>query len=527
MSSSRPPTPYPVFRKSKTKPKEKEEDKNDVVEYAKDMLQKSMLTGVPQIVTAPTLTSKIFKTFVVLGSFTGFLYQTSAFLVMYFSYPTLVDVQVTTPAFVDVPAFTICNRNGLRRREYCRMMPEKCGTSAVLDVFCARYPESCEDGLIKGSNQFPLESARTDEISASQEIVKKAGHEAYPLIYSCGFQEVNVTFDFCKNSTFKSFIFQDLYGRMKKCYILNALWSKAVLNLPQVPTRATLQLIIDFEPEEYFRLDQIVTGQLAIHSPWNILNPFSEGFTIRPNKIYVIQIKEDVKNLLPHPYQTNCTDYIEAWKIRGRNGPLSKEMCIEECLLNQTMNSCSCVMPSNLYPHNFKFCDKEADACTDKVNYTHCFVKCSAACHDRNFVYTLKEEEVMPDSMEGYSLKRNWNRTAMLLILFKRTQVNVYRYRAKYESIELFSLLGGFVGIWLGVSLIALLDFLESMVAFIVYLIERIKKSPRIASIRSAIGSRRQSRSNSMQSEISIPWARSDSNNHLRVDLRRGSNGHY
>ncbi|CAL1291835.1 unnamed protein product [Larinioides sclopetarius] len=131
------------------------------------------------------------------------------------------------------------------------------------------------------------------------------------------------------------------------------------------------------------------------------------------------------------------------------------------------------------------------------------------------------------DSMEGYSLKRNWNRTAMLLILFKRTQVNVYRYRAKYESIELFSLLGGFVGIWLGVSLIALLDFLESMVAFIVYLIERIKKSPRIASIRSAIGSRRQSRSNSMQSEISIPWARSDSNNHLRVDLRRGSNGHY
>ncbi|KAF8771118.1 hypothetical protein HNY73_018572 [Argiope bruennichi] len=285
MSSSRPPTPYPVFRKTKTKPKDKEEDdKNDVVEYAKDMLQKSMLTGVPQIVTAPTLTSKIFKTFVVLGSFTG-----------------------------------------LRRQEYCRMKPDKCGTSAVLDAFCNRYPESCQDGLVQGSNQFPLGSARLDEISATQEMVEKAGHEAYPLIYSCGFQGVNVSFDFCKNSTFKSFIFQDLYGRMKKCYILNALWSKAVLNLPQVPTRATLQIIIDFEPEEYFRIDQIVTGQLAIHSPWNILNPFSEGFTIKPNKIYVIQVKEDIKNLLPYPYQTNCTDYIEAWKIRGKNGPLSKE----------------------------------------------------------------------------------------------------------------------------------------------------------------------------------------------------------
>ncbi|GFQ66030.1 hypothetical protein TNCT_666871 [Trichonephila clavata] len=168
-----------------------------------------------------------------------------------------------------------------------------------------------------------------------------------------------------------------------------------------------------------------------------------------------------------------------------------------------------------------------AEACTDKVNYTHCFVKCSPACHDRNFAYTVKEEAVMADSMEVYSEKRNWNRTAMLLFVFKRTQVNIYRYRAKYESIELFSLLGGFIGIWLGVSLIAVLDFLESLTTFTVFMIDRIKASPRLARIRSAISSRSPSRANSMQSETSIPWARSDSNNHLRVDLRRGSNGHY
>ncbi|GFT45584.1 uncharacterized protein NPIL_65361 [Nephila pilipes] len=528
MSSSRPPTPYPIFRKSKIAPKEeKKEEKNDVVEYCKEMLQKSMLTGVPQIVTAPTTRSKVFKTFVVIGSFTGFLYQVSAFLVMYFSYPTLVDVQVTTPPFVDVPAVTVCNRNGLRRKEYCRMKPENCEEAVVLDAFCGRYPESCKDGLVKGSNLFPKMSSRSEEISATQEVIAEAGHDSYPLVFSCGFSEVNVTFDFCKNTTFKTFIFQDLYGRMKKCYIMNALWSTAILNLPQVPTRAVLQLVIDFEPEEYFRIDQIVTGQLAIHSPWNILNPFIEGFTIKPNKIYVVQIKEDIKNLLPYPYQTNCTDYIEAWRIRGQNGPLSKEMCIEECLLNQTMNTCQCVLPTNLYPHNFKFCGKEAEACTEKVNYTHCFVKCSPACHDRNFAFTVKEEAVMPDSMELYSLKRNWNRTAMILFIFKRTQVNIYRYRAKYESIELFSLLGGFVGIWLGVSLIAVLDFLESLATFTVFLVDRIKSSPRIARIRSAIESRSQSRANSMQSETSIPWARSDSNNHLRVDLRRGSTGHY
>ncbi|GIY79252.1 uncharacterized protein CEXT_711671 [Caerostris extrusa] len=234
-------------------PKDSEKcEKNDVVEYCKEMLQKSMLTGVPQIVTAPTLRSKIFKTFVVLGSFTGFLYQTSTFLMMYFSYPTLVDVQVTTPPFVDVPAVTICNRNGgvafykvchalfhrLKRKEYCNIRPENCGPSAFLDVFCQRYPKAAKNGLVSGSDLFPKVSAFHEEVSATQEMIKQFGHQSYPLVYSCEFGEVNVTFDFCKNSTFKSFIFQDLYGRMKKCYILNALWSTATLNLPQVPTRA-------------------------------------------------------------------------------------------------------------------------------------------------------------------------------------------------------------------------------------------------------------------------------------------------
>ncbi|KAG8173153.1 hypothetical protein JTE90_021267, partial [Oedothorax gibbosus] len=72
---SRPPTPYPVFRKKgppQQQPEAKKaEEKNEVVEYCKDMLQKSMLTGVPQIVSAPTTRSKVFKTFVVMGSFTG------------------------------------------------------------------------------------------------------------------------------------------------------------------------------------------------------------------------------------------------------------------------------------------------------------------------------------------------------------------------------------------------------------------------------------------------------------------------
>ncbi|KAG8191774.1 hypothetical protein JTE90_026809, partial [Oedothorax gibbosus] len=293
---SRPPTPYPVFRKKgppQQQPEAKKaEEKNEVVEYCKDMLQKSMLTGVPQIVSAPTTRSKVFKTFVVMGSFTGFLYQTSAFLVIYFSYPTLVDVQVTTPPFVDVPSLTICNRNGLRRRVYCNLKPENCSVIDIPLDFCEKYPETCKNGDLIGGNMFPKEEALSDEVSATQEMVEEVGHPVFPLVSSCDFTSINVTFDFCRNTTYKSFIFQDLYGRKNKCYIVNALWSKASLNLGRVPTRARLEMTVDLEPDEYFSLDRTVSGQVAIHSPWNILNPFSEGFSIQPGKMYIIKLEE-------------------------------------------------------------------------------------------------------------------------------------------------------------------------------------------------------------------------------------------
>lgn len=67
MASQRPPTPYPIFRRKSSSAAKKE----DIAHYCKEMLQKSMLTGVPQIVSAPTTRSKVFKTVVLFGSVTG------------------------------------------------------------------------------------------------------------------------------------------------------------------------------------------------------------------------------------------------------------------------------------------------------------------------------------------------------------------------------------------------------------------------------------------------------------------------
>ena len=91
-----------------------------------------------------------------------------------------------------------------------------------------------------------------------------------------------------------------------------------------------------------------------------------------------------------------------------------------------------------------------------------------------------------------------------------------------FQTIEFFSFLGGFIGIWLGVSLIAVFDFLESLSTFLVFLFDRMKNSNQVTELRSAIGSRIRSRSNSTFSTDSSPWGKPSQNpNNLMVNSVR------
>ncbi|GBN96530.1 hypothetical protein AVEN_67328-1, partial [Araneus ventricosus] len=49
-------------------------------------------------------------------------------------------------------------------------------------------------------------------------------------------------------------------------------------------------------------------------------------------------------------------------------------------------------------------------------------------------------------------------------IYLEDSEVVTFRHRPQYLYIEAFSTIGGFIGIWLGISLIQLTDFIETLV---------------------------------------------------------------
>ncbi|CAL1266585.1 unnamed protein product [Larinioides sclopetarius] len=60
-----------------------------------------------------------------------------------------------------------------------------------------------------------------------------------------------------------------------------------------------------------------------------------------------------------------------------------------------------------------------------------------------------------------------------------KTQVMTFIYSKKYQGIEVFGYIGGILGMWLGLSLIAVCDFLETCLAIIIHACKRWKVSRR------------------------------------------------
>ncbi|CAL1262362.1 unnamed protein product, partial [Larinioides sclopetarius] len=58
---------------------------------------------------------------------------------------------------------------------------------------------------------------------------------------------------------------------------------------------------------------------------------------------------------------------------------------------------------------------------------------------------------------------------------FDKFDITTYSYTPKFELIETFCYLGGYVGIWLGISLVAIFDFVESIIIILKHPYRRMR----------------------------------------------------
>ncbi|PRD23556.1 UNVERIFIED_CONTAM: Amiloride-sensitive sodium channel subunit alpha [Trichonephila clavipes] len=261
------------------------------------------------------------------------------------------------------------------------------------------------------------------------------------------------------------------------CLMFNSIWNLPNAEVEEIPSTTVINLLLLTNKTDYFPFidDHFVAMYIDFHTPTALANPFLNGFVMYPGMRYKFYIKERVLKLLPAPYSTNCTDYLTEWKKKGNRGPVSQGECIEYCKLELIRKERKCVDFFNYYPHNEPLCETGCEdvLCSDKdINNMSlslvkfgkiCADKCRPGC-DQNVYEVTKEEIQVPE--EDYIYVR---------LSFDKFDITTYSYSAKFELIETFCYLGGYVGIWLGISLVAIFDFVESIIIILRHPYKRIK----------------------------------------------------
>ncbi|GFS80949.1 uncharacterized protein NPIL_62571 [Nephila pilipes] len=77
---------------------------------------------------------KIARILVIVMCLGGFVYQALEFLLLYRTYPTVVDIQMTSPSYLDIPAITICNPIGASVSADCSLPKNMTPSTNVREV---------------------------------------------------------------------------------------------------------------------------------------------------------------------------------------------------------------------------------------------------------------------------------------------------------------------------------------------------------------------------------------------------------
>ncbi|XP_035230631.1 degenerin deg-1-like isoform X2 [Stegodyphus dumicola] len=227
------------------------------------------------------------------------------------------------------------------------------------------------------------------------------------------------------------------------------------------------------DPKEIFIPGDRPGMLFSVHSPFEGVNPFERGIFMKIGRIYKLYVRMEKQILLPLPYKTNCMNYTEEWLKNNRSGPRTKKMCIHKCLLEASVKCFNCSASLIFYPNNARICsyDEVHTNCSERERLFKCSSNCKDDCVKIKYYFEVQERyereyENPIETMEEAGLVK-------VEVYLDSLEIIRLQHRPQFRDVELFSYIGGFLGIWLGVSLVEVMDLLEALLRVFTYVFRK------------------------------------------------------
>ena len=178
-------------------------------------------------------------------------------------------------------------------------------------------------------------------------------------------------------------------------------------------------------------------------------------------------------NRLPPPFKDRCRQYKR---------PSTQPLCRSECEQNITMSLCSCVTRITRYNLEMPQCNatnpntrccvamskKKADEICDcplPCEETVYYIRASSSVWPSplNYEKRKKEHKMLNKTPDFLSYKDFRETNLRLRVYYDTFHYNIYEQTPLYQRFEIFSQIGGHMGLWLGFSIAVIIESLISV----------------------------------------------------------------
>ncbi|GFR01610.1 uncharacterized protein TNCT_334121 [Trichonephila clavata] len=238
-----------------------------------------------------------------------------------------------------------------------------------------------------------------------------------------------------------------------------------------------LSLLIDVESNELLEKKRRPGIIVTVHDDSSAPDIHTDGHLLDPGRSYTFTIQKTSIQLLPLPYKTNCTDYYSLpWQKNSKRRHTSR-LCTVGCSQYYQQKKCKFITKNlSLFfeelpfdPKQVSEKDKQCAAAEELRTQDYCRSICGLPCRDTIFGVTVGSTSLTEQEIYDHHIHSRINRTwedkmqnlALLKIYFSTLEHTIYKHMPKYDTMELFSYLGGYSGVWLGFSLLTVYELVE------------------------------------------------------------------
>ncbi|GIY16693.1 acid-sensing ion channel 1C [Caerostris darwini] len=338
-------------------------------------------------------------------------------MVVYFTYPVVVNLQVEQEKRMEFPAVTVCNLNRMKLKyEMCLLENPKSRDCVVLTqpnsgslvLSERRNYLSCTSQLNGTKMKEAVTRVSFLEKYSQLRVEKKKrfGHFKRELVEHCSFNgKISDVFEFKD-------ILNPRYGNCFTNKFTN------LVTTTRSEGSTGLEMILNVEPDDYLPISHTVGARIVIHSPSDNPNPEDNGINIIPGYETIIYLRQTVMRRLPAPYKDRCVSYQNNQDRLMK----SQTLCMQACIQQYNYKECGCVEPSLPAKLSMKRCNATNTSeicCLDDVmnqlaiHGTDC--ECPLSCNS-TYYNEKRTMTIWPSNVSFFSRKSSLNKTSLKVI---------------------------------------------------------------------------------------------------------------